>query len=181
MTVYYSDLLASTAAATQKEAGYMAPARSYAGSLQYGRAVMDFGTTVLTDDDHEAIMMPLQSNTRLVELYVSDTGTGAAATLDGTWGLFRMTAAGGLGTVVDIDLFDLSVNHTGAVAHQDIFDAAALGDVDRGKTLWELATVGAASYTEDPNELWAIVLTMTALTVTVNPDDITLEAYYINS
>lgn len=67
----------------------------------------------------------------------------------------------------DLGLYEAGVNHDGAVVDDNLFcdaqivssaitrvdklkEAGTLGDVDRGKTLWEMAAIGGGSYTEDP-------------------------------
>lgn len=67
-------------------------------------------------------------------------------------------------TAVDADLFASAQSVTTAIAFDgagSVFDeATTLDDVmDRGKTLWELAALGAASYTEDPGLTFAITAT----------------------
>lgn len=76
-------------------------------------------------------------------------------------------------TVVDVDLF-ASAQATGTPILHDarisVFDeSTTLDDVmDRGKTLWALAAIGAASYTEDPGLTFAICATPTT---TVDADN----------
>ncbi len=67
-------------------------------------------------------------------------------------------------TVVDADLFASAQAATSAIAYDarvSVFDeAGTLDDVmDRGKTFWALAALGAASYTSDPGLTFAITAT----------------------
>ena len=60
--------------------------------------------------------------------------------------------------MIDDDLFASALDVTSAIARTESFkEATTLGDTDRGKTLWELAAIGAASYTADPMEDWDLV------------------------
>jgi hypothetical protein len=87
---------------------------------------------------------------------------------DGTNGAFNLGissvnyANGGTAfTVVDATLFasakatGTAILHGSAVA--SVFAEDSLDDFDRGKTLWALAAIGDASYTEDPGLTFALV------------------------
>ena len=67
-------------------------------------------------------------------------------------------------TAIDDDLFASAQTAATAIAYDarvSVFDeAGTLDDVmDRGKTLWALAAIGAATYTEDPGTLFALCAT----------------------
>lgn len=67
-------------------------------------------------------------------------------------------------TVVDADLFCSAQGVGTAVAYDariSLFDEAGTCDdvMDRGKTFWALAALGAATYTEDPGVTFAVVAT----------------------
>jgi len=68
------------------------------------------------------------------------------------------------GDVLDIDIFGDSIDLTSAVdVLTDAFSLlAAVGGEDRMKTIWELLTLGAQSYTVDPNILVDLCWTLNA-------------------
>lgn len=105
-----------------------------------------------------------KSSDRIIDIDNFTDGAASAGALN--VGLHSVNFANGDTelTVVDADLFASALPVTLAIAYDaanSIFDeAGTLDDVmDRGKTLWELAAVGAASYTEDPGLTFAITAT----------------------
>ena len=96
------------------------------------------------------------------------------------------TDGGGTTGAYDLGLYEATVTPSGistSVVDQDLFVSAQITSVllgygssfsvmiesgtinpivDRGKTLWEMAALGAATYTEDPGLTFALVKTMTA-------------------
>lgn len=109
--------------------------------------------------DNDVIMaIGMKSSDRLGEVRFSmDANWGATTTFN--IGLYTLGGDGDLGTVIDEDLFASAVDWAGAIARVDYFkEAGTLDDWDRFKTLWELAAIGAASYTADPVEDWVVTL-----------------------
>ena len=122
------------------------------GRLRYKRASID---TVDTANADEVRFCQFKSSDRIIEVFVTGDGTPSAGTMD--IGLYKSGTAHD-GAVIDDDLFASALAIDSASARVDEFtEATTLGNLDRGKTLWELATVGAASYTSDPMEDWDLV------------------------
>ena len=98
-------------------------------------------------------------------------------------GLYKHGLGGeaGTGAVIDVDLFGSAIDVNAGLARTDEFtEAGTLDDEDRWKHLWQIATVGAATYTTDPFEDWDIVLVPTAALTTV-VEEIVVEAVYKSS
>lgn len=125
-------------------------------------------------------LLDMKSGDRLIELLFSmDANFGATTTFD--VGLYLKGPAND-GAVVDVDLFGSAIDWAGAIARVDYFkEAGTLDDWDRGKTLWELAAIGAGSDTVDPGTTYTIAATTTQdITVTAaSPIEFLCEAYYI--
>ncbi len=141
--------------------------------LRYKRAHINVGTAAGIGD--KLRLMQFKSSDRLAQLFVtSDGGCTAGA---GDLGLYQS----GLehdGAGIDADLFASALVVSAAIARVDEFkEATTLGDGDRGKTLWEQAAVGAASYTVDPGGSFDLVMTIT-MAVTVAVVDLVFEAIY---
>lgn len=117
------------------------------------------GTAGMTSGD-ELRMFRMKSSDRLYRLsYSSD---GGATTYAANLGLY-LTGTSGDGAVVDADLFASALAAASGAALTDVFaESAVLTDEDRGKTLWALAAIGAASYTSDPQIEFDFVFTSTA-------------------
>lgn len=120
-------------------------------------------------------MMKFRSGDRIFEVLLSTTG-GSAGAAD--IGIYKSGTAHN-GAVIDVDLIGSAVTTSGTVARVDQFkESTTLKDVDRGKTLWELVTIGAAAtYTADPMEEWDLCLTMTTA-ITVSLQTIVVEVKY---
>lgn len=117
----------------------------------------------------------LRSKDRLLELLISSDGGSDAGALD--IGL-HLAGTNHDGAVVDQDLFASAQDISSAIERTDIFnESAVLQHEDHGKTLWELAAVGAASYTEDPQLVFEVTGTITTSFTTAD-SILVLEAYY---
>ena len=123
--------------------------------------------------------MDLKSGNRLVELFFS---------MDGNWGAtttfnvgLHLKGAANAGAVVDEDLFGSAIDWSGAIARVDYFtEAATLDNWDRGKTLWELAAIGAGTDTVDPMAMYTITATCSQdISATSALVEMLVEAYYI--
>lgn len=107
-------------------------------------------------DDAVIRLLDLRSGDRLIEAFFSmDADWGATTTFN--LGLYKK-GLNNDGAVIDEDLFGSAIDWAGAITRVDYFkESATLADYDRGKTLWELVTIGAAStYTSDPMETWTL-------------------------
>jgi len=124
-------------------------------------------------------LMDLKSSDRLIELFFSmDANWGATTTFN--VGLYLKGDAND-GAVVDEDLFGSVIDWAGEIARVDYFDnAGTLDDWDRGKTLWELAAIGAASYTVDPQTTFTVTAQTTQdISATAAAVEMLVEAYYV--
>ena len=160
MTVFYSDHYGPAVGAT----GHFTT-RSIAGQLPLGKglarvykkfAYMTPASGLDMGDDDVIRVMDLKSGWRIIEVFFSmDADFGATTTFN--IGLYKKGEADN-GAVLDEDLFASAVDWSGAITRVDYFkESATLTDMDRGKTLWELVTIGAAAtYTQDPMEVWTL-------------------------
>ncbi len=132
--------------------------------------------------DNDVIrLLDLKSGDRLVQLLFSmDANWGSTA--DFNIGLYLKNGPANDGAVVDEDLFAGQIDWSGAITRVDYFDGAngSLDDWDRGKTLWELAAIGAGSDTSDPQVVYTVATTNSSN----NSDaaaavEFLCEAYYI--
>lgn len=130
--------------------------------VKIARAVV--GTAGMTSGD-ELRMMRFKSSDRIFRLsWMSD---GGSTTYAADLGLYLAGSAGD-GAVVDADLFGSALALASGAAMTDAFaESAVLQDEDRGKQLWQLADIGAATLTADPKVQYDLVLTSTATGTTV--------------
>lgn len=143
------------------------------GRVRYKRASIVAGTGTGIGDMFR--MCQFKSGDRLHSVMLSTSGGSAGAT---DIGLYKSGFAHD-GAVIDADLIGSAVTTSGTVARVDQFkESTTLKDIDRGKTLWELVTIGAAAtYTSDPFEDWDLVLTFTTA-ITVSLQTIVTECFY---
>lgn len=97
-----------------------------------------------------------------------DADFGATTTFDIGW--YKKGDAND-GAVIDADLHASAVDWAGAIgpttsaaasAPVDYFcESGVLNQNDRGRPLWKLADIGAATYTQDPFETWTLAFTTT--------------------
>ena len=100
----------------------------------------------------------------------ADGELGAVTTFD--VGLYVAGQNGTVGAVVDVDLFETTpLDLSGIVDRGEAFVGGILVGTDRGKTLWELAAVGAATYTVDPKVEFTIALTAVGAAAAVGAND----------
>lgn len=107
------------------------------------------------------IVALLKSSDRLIDIKLATDGAATAGALNIGLASADLSNDSISLTVIDEDLFASAQSVVTAIAFDaagSVFDeAGTLDDVmDRGKTLWELAALGAASYTEDPGLTFAI-------------------------
>ena len=172
MAAYYSDLLADPADNTSLGVAYKASVGvSHARTrTSIARATGLFLTTDVVR------MITLRSSDRLLDLQLATDGGSTAG-------------------AVNIGIYLAGENHTGAVDDADLFASAmvvstetdlidafvestTLDGVDRGRTMWEIATLGGGTnYTEDPRiEFDICIVPSTSLTVAAA--ELTLKAVY---
>jgi hypothetical protein len=105
------------------------------------------GTPLITTPD-TIVYGTFKTSDRIFEVLVSDD---AALPTTGNLDVgFNVSNDAHDGAVLDIDLIMDNQAFTSAQARVDRFTDGVLGDLDRGKTIWELLALGAQSYTEDP-------------------------------
>ena len=153
MATYFSDHFSSDGSnKSTADMQIRASAGISHGRLRYKKASID---SVDTANGEQIRLAQFKSSDRIIEIYVTGDGTPSAGNMD--LGLYKSGAAHD-GAVIDDDLFASALDVTSAIARTESFkEATTLGDTDRGKTLWELAAIGAASYTADPMEDWDLV------------------------
>lgn len=123
-------------------------------------AAFDVATAATTDD---LVFGIFNSNARIKDIryYMTDVGTATTGAMNvGLWLATRSNGAWTY-TVIDADLFASAVSIAATIAYPgtSIFaESAVLNTVlDRGKKLWELADIGAATYPTDPGYMFAII------------------------
>ena len=105
----------------------------------------------------------IKSSDLLIDITMATDGNATAGALNA--GLSSVEFANGADeyTVVDADLFATAFFSTTAItygARATMWESGTLDVVmDRGKSMWELAALGAATYTEDPGLTFAITCT----------------------
>ena len=172
MARFYSDHFSSDGSnQTSVDAQRRISAGLSHGRLRYKRSIVSAMDSANAD---EVRFAQFKSSDRIIELLLSGDGGGSAGTSN--LGLYKSGSAHD-GVVIDMDLFASDIDTTGVIARVDQFkESSTLTDRDRGKTLWELATVGAASYTSDPMEDWDLTGLMDAGSDAVL--ELVLEVYY---
>lgn len=121
------------------------------------------GTVGMTSGD-ELRMIRMKSSDRIFRLsWASD---GGSTTYAANLGLY-LAGSNADGALVDADLFAAALALATGSVLADVFAANNLADEDRGKQLWQLADIGAATLTADPKVEYDIVLTSTATGTTV--------------
>ncbi len=183
MTDFYSNHYGPAVGATNHFTTLQAPVPFVPVGLKHSRLRRTAAQLIVPSgqnlaDDDVIRFLDLRSNDRLINLFISmDANWGATSTFN--VGL-HLKGANDDGAVVDEDLFVAPDNWAAGDTRTDLFTLAVLDDWDRGKTMWALATIGAASLTEDPGVVYTVSATASA-----NPDatddavEMLLEAYYI--
>ena len=158
MATYFSDNISGSGANTTLDSQYRASVgiRHARTRTSIARATTADSTGFQTTD--VVRMITLKSSDRLLALELAVDGTATAGAVD--IGLY-LTGTAHAGAVADADLFSIAVVVSTETDLIDIMDEGTLVDgVDRGKTMWELATLGSGTnYTSDPNVEFDICLT----------------------
>jgi len=146
MANFFSQIFASTAGdgtATQAVSGYLAPKGQGDGRIRqiFSRTVLNTtdvdgsGTDVAVGDT--IMLLPLSTGDRLGELWIGGDGA-PTGTQTVNVGLYDLTSTGGLGGVIDEDLFVSAWDVSSALAWQDEFtEAGTLTDNNRFARLWD--------------------------------------------
>lgn len=176
MAKYFSDQFVplATAATTSILADGTTPRipeRRQAAPLRYYRTlVRNLGTDDLVRIGDELRLFTVRSGDVPVRLKLNARAAWSAS-FAGDVGLYKVGSNhdGALLAAASVnmlaDTVDLGTN--GALAYTDVLGNAGAGmtlNEDLGKTFWEIANdrVAGLTYTVDPQELWDVVLTITA-------------------
>lgn len=153
MATYYSDHFGTqdatdTVGLTAPEVGYFAAPGIGHGRLRYKRMAANVQDQLAAND--KIILGSFRSSDRITELLVThdDLSVGASTYDLGIW----ESGVSNNGAAVDADVFEDGGNAAAAVARSDLFGGASLGNLDRGKTLWELCGLS-----EDPVKQYDLV------------------------
>ena len=175
MTVWYSDHFGTDGIADNSLASpiKIVSAGVNRSRVRYKRATV---TGLALNSVPDVIpFFKMKSGARIINQWISSDGAAAAGAMD--IGLYLWTAHD-IGAAVDVDLFSsaqaisTAIHKTAALIESDV-----LQHEDAGKTLWEMAAVGAGSDTVDPLVEYAICGTVTTSFTTTAPI-LTLEALY---
>lgn len=173
MANYFSDAFAPASANTAVGLHYRPPVNVSHARMRtkVHRVTGLFLTTDLVR------MMSLRSSDRLLGLHLgSDGGSTAGAVNIG----LHLSGDNHDGAVADADLFATAITTSSAVDPwiADGFADGVLAGIDRGRTLWELATIGTGTnYTEDPGLSFDVTLTPST-SFTGSDTELSLIAYY---
>lgn len=154
---------------------HMASAGIAGARKRYKKCRILVTTAVTAVAPDQLRLMQFKSGDRIHAIKVSDAGASTVTAAD--LGLYKSGNAHD-GAVIDADLFAsaLSLNGGGSQV-EALTEAGTITDEDRGKTLWEMAALGAGSYTEDPFEDWDLTFTVTGA-VTTATETILVEVEY---
>jgi hypothetical protein len=174
MANYFSELYADQSTPSVVDGQLRAGAGVGHARMRYAKAVCTPGAAVNADE--KIVLKQFKSSDRINYIYWSSTDSGTGGLID--IGLYK-TGANHDGVAVDRDLFSSAYDIKASDRTQISVwsEAGTLDQFDRGKTLWELATKGAASYTADPMEDWDLVATPTEAT-TDAAMKVMVEIYY---
>lgn len=144
------------------EAGYKASAGIAHARLRTKIVHGSVGTVGMASGD-ELRLCRFKSSDRIIS--IKGASDGGSTTYAADLGLY-LAGSNGDGAVVDADLFASALAMATGFAFDAVdnllLEATTLTDEDIGKTLWEMAAIGAATYTEDPKVEFDLVLTSTA-------------------
>ena len=175
MATFYSNQFAAAGTATAAvDTAYRAGQGAIGGHVF--RSVARTTTDGTANADSFRMFRSLPSNTRLWSLTCQVASTPSAGVID--IGLY-LSGYKNDGAVVNIDLFEDGQSITSGLAEADVFTGATLTALDRGKTLWELAAIGAASYTVDPQIQFDITLDTPTGIVTASAVEILMVAEFL--
>lgn len=177
MATFFSNQFAAAGTETASfNSAYRASQGDLGGHVVYSIARTTTDGTANADDFR--MIRGVHSSARLFSLTAQVASTPSAGVID--IGL-HLSGFNHDGAVVDIDVFEDGQSITSGLAEADVFTGATLTALDRGKTLWELAAIGAASYTSDPNVLFDITLSTPTGIVTATPVEIMIVAGFLQT
>jgi len=159
---------------------YLAPTLASGAPLLYKRAELIVPTVTDFADNDILALCDMASGDRIHEMFVS-INAGFVATQTANLGLYE-AGDGAVGTVIEEDLFTSAVDIGTATTDRvsQFLEAGNLTDEDRGRPLWALAALGAASYTEDPHIDMTIAYTLASEEIaTAAVAQILLEVFYV--
>lgn len=172
MATFFSDNLADPTDNTDLGVSFRASA-----GIKHARtrtAISRVTALALTTDTVR--MVTLRSSDRLLGLELATDGGSTAGAVN--VGL-HLAGSAHDGAVEDADMFATAVVVSTETDLVDIMTEGTLIDgVDRGRTMWEIATLGAGTnYTEDPHIDFDITLTAST-SLSVAASELTLKAIY---
>ena len=175
MATYFSNQFAAAGTDVAAfDSAYRASQGAVGGHVRY--EIARASTTATAANDTIRMFRGLHSSTRLFSLTAQVASTPSQGVID--IGL-HLSGFNHDGAVVDIDVFEDGQSITSGLAETDVFLGASLTALDRGKTLWEIAAEGAASYTEDPNVLFDITVSTPTAIITASATEIMLVAGFL--
>lgn len=160
MANFFTDNFADTNtddySASRKAPGEIAHARKRYKRMQYTSAAT-------TADDDTVVLGKFKSGDRLISLTVStDSATPDEGIINVGLYVSALNHVPVAANIIDVDLFASAL---ALITEVDRVDAATeAGTIEHhnlGITLWEMAALGAASYTVDPMQDFDLVLTFT--------------------
>ncbi len=172
MATIFSNLITDSADNTTLVTGYKADV-----GVSHGRGRISVGRVkYLALTTYVLRMIKVKSSDRLHTLELTCDGASAAGAVD--IGLY-LTGAAHDGAVADANLFATAITVSSALDLTEAFvEASTLGGVDRGRTMWEIATLGGGTnYTVDPNLNFDIVI-IPSTSLTTTASELTLKATY---
>lgn len=177
MATYYSNNFSSLtgASATAAVAGYTTNVGEVGARLRSKR--MEFAASAAITTSDVVRMGQFRSSDRFIALYLSSADMGTTGDIN--VGLYLAGGDAHDGAVVDADLFGSAIDiNAAAISFTEILgESGTITSAYRGKTLWEMAAAGAASYTEDPGVTFDLTIAPSENT-TATTGSITLFAFY---
>ena len=155
MATLFGSAVASTGGSIRQSTRSFAHARRRATLSTYDGTPLD--TDIL-------VIGLVKSSDLCLDISFFTDGNATAGALDVGLSSVNLSNNGFDLTVVDVDLFASARLATSPIAYDtrdSVFsESTTLDDVmDRGKSFWALAALGAASYTEDPGLTFAVTAT----------------------
>jgi len=175
MTVWYSDHFGTDG---DNDTSLASPAKVVSAGISHGRVrykrATFTGLALLTTPD-VIRFYTLKSSDRIINQWISSDGGSTAGAID--IGLY-LSGTNHDGAAVDVDLFS-SAQAISSAIHKTaaLVESTVLQHEDAGKTLWEMAAVGDASYTVDPVVEFDVCGTVTTA-FTVADSILTIECLY---
>lgn len=162
MTDFWSDELSSDYQTAPLESHYGGYGSSVKDNIRRGRVTLAVSGESVVESGDQVVFMKISSGDRMNGIWFSADGN-VPATSTAKIGLFEVGVLGAVGSEVDDALFETDAALSSAINRvEQYLHANIMDDWDRGKPMWEIAAMGDASYTKDPQLQFYIVLTFTA-------------------